>query len=205
MESNYKFIDLGDKNLSRRLAHFLDNDVDWSKYTPERAKDSIYAITNWLPKEAVASCRALMAAVDRVCNWNQVSHVMIFRVSPGIEVIHRDQEIAQVWPNIEVPVKWALNIPVTNCDDTYTAIYEALPGQQYALKPNIPGLWWESGDDNCHVYRPDQVREIDRYSFVQPVVLNTHTIHCIHNPTNQVSVRLSLRMNCNVLEKYVNL
>jgi hypothetical protein len=203
MERNYNFIDLGDDNLSRRLADFLETEVDWEQYTSEQDKDSIYAISSWLPKEAVEPCQELIDAVNRICNWDDVDHVMIFRASPGVEVIHRDEDCVYL-PDKTVPVKWALNIPVTNCENTYTAIYEALPDQQYTLKPDLSGLVWGSGDEKTHVYRSDQVREIERYNFIRPVVLNTNTIHCIHNPTNQVSVRLSLRMNCDVLEKYVN-
>jgi hypothetical protein len=206
MERNFNFIDLGDDNLSHRLADFLETEVDWEQYTPEHHKDSIYAISNWLPKEAVEPCQGLIDAVNRVCSWDDVDHVMVFRFSPGVEVIHRDEDCAYL-PDRTVPVKWHLNIPVTNCENTYTAIYEALPDQHqhYTLEPDLPGLAFESGDDgNTHVYRSDQVKEIDRYYFRRPVVLNTKTIHCVHNPTDQVSVRLSLRMNCDVLEKYVN-
>ena len=200
MKENYNFIDLGDDNLSHRLANFLATEVDWEKYSPEQDKDSI---SNWLPKEAVESCQELIDAVNRVCNWDDVDHLMLFRVSPGFEVIHRDEDFVSVLDQL-VPVKWVLNIPVTNCKNTYTAIYEALPNQHYVVEPNLPGLEWESGPGGCHIYQSDQVREIDRYYFRQPVVLNTDTIHCVHNPTDQVSVRLSLRMNCDVLEKYAN-
>lgn len=205
MEKNYNFIDLGNDNLSHRLADFLETEVDWEQYTPEHHKDSIYAISNWLPKEAVEPCQELIDAVNRVCSWDDVDHVMVFRFSPGVEVIHRDEDCAYL-PDRTVPVKWHLNIPVTNCETTYTAIYEALPDQhqQYTLEPDLPGLAWEIGDGNTHVYRSDQVKEIDRYYFRRPVVLNTKTIHCVHNPTNQVSVRMSLRMNCDVLEKYAD-
>jgi hypothetical protein len=205
MKKNYSFIDLGNDNLSRHLANFLETEVDWEQYTPDHYKDSIYAVSHWLPKEAVEPCQVLTDAVNRVCSWNDVDHVMVFRFSPGVEVIHRDEDCAYL-PDKTVPVKWHLNIPVTNCENCYTAIYEALPNQHqhYTLEPDLPGLAWEIGDGNTHVYRSDQVREIDRYYFRQPVVLNTKTIHCVHNPTNQVSVRMSLRMNCDVLEKYVN-
>jgi hypothetical protein len=203
MERNYNFIDLGDDNLSHRLADFLETEVDWKQYTPEQDKDSIYAISNWLPKEAVEPCQELIDAVNRVCSWDDVDHVMVFRVSPGVEIIHRDEDCVYL-PDRTVPVKWALNIPITNCENTYTAIYEALPDQQYTLEPDLPGLVWESSDGNTHVYRSDQVKEIDRYYFRRPVVLNTKTIHCVHNPTDQVSVRLSLRMNCDVLGKYAD-
>jgi hypothetical protein len=182
----------------------LETEVDWEQYTPDHYKDSIYAVSHWLPKEAVEPCQVLTDAMNRICNWNDVSHVMVFRISPGVEVIHRDKDCAYLSDKI-VPVKWHLNIPVTNCENCYTAFYEALPDQQYTLKPNLPGLVWDSADDNTHIYQPDQVKEIDRYYFRRPVVINSDTIHCVHNPTNQVTVRLSVRMNCDVLGKYVNL
>ena len=200
MERNYNFIDLGDDNLSHRLADFLETEVDWERHTPGQDKD---AISSWLSKEAVESCQELVDAVNRVCNWDDVDHIMIFRFSTGLELIHRDEDSVGL-PDNQTSVKYALNIPVTNCENTYTAIYEALPGQQYTTEIDIPGLEREPGPGGCHIYRSDQVKEIDRYYFLRPVVLNTNTIHCVHNPTDQVSIRMSLRMNCDVLEKYIN-
>ena len=204
MERNYSFIDLGNNNLSRQLADFLETEVDWEQHAPRKHKDSAWDSFYWLPKEAVEPCQELVDAVNRVCSWDDVDHVIVFRIDPGFECIHRD-EVRAYFPGEIVPVTWHLNIPVTNCENCYTAFYEALPDQYQHSTPTFgPEHGWEIGDGNTYNYRSDQVKEIDRYYFGRPVVMNTDSIHCVHNPTNQVTVRLSVRMSSNVLEKYVN-
>ena len=112
-------------------------------------------------------------------------YFILFNFNPGVELIHRD--------NVNHEYFWVLNIPVLNCKDTHTSVYELLPGEQEYTKHETYGYTsWQS----------NQIKEIDRLHLTQPMIFDMSTIHCVHNPTNQPRLSLSIRTNCDLLEKY---
>ena len=85
--------------------------------------------------------------------------------------------------------KWAINIPIKNCENSYTVFYSA--PQKVIDKKR---------DRNAHgnlvqkiEFSPDEITEIDRVESDVPYYCNTKIIHSGANPTNDVRILLSLR------------
>jgi hypothetical protein len=187
---NFIPVDLGDSNLSNSIA----------KYVAEHPRLSLHIgspeLTLIEPLDSYENCKPLVDAVSRICSWQDIFYIFFVSNNPGVEFIHRDSDEHEYF--------WALNIPILNCKDTYTSFYEPLPGEQ-GIVP-APEQHAESnvgvGAGGYTQWQPNQVKEIDRMYFTQPVLFNMATIHCIHNPTNQPRVSMSIRMKCDLLEKY---
>ena len=96
-------------------------------------------------------------------------HTSIVRIglivvnSPKL-VIHSD------WP----ATGYALNIPVLNCENTYTAWYDAKP-TNYKAKDYSTNSWSTVGDSP--LYNNDEATEIDRIESNKPHWINVHVPH----------------------------
>ena len=184
-------MDLGDPDLSNNIA----------KYVAEHPRLSGHAGSVTVPAfieslDCYESCKPLVDAVNRICSWQDVLYIMFINVNPGTSPIHQDSLTHHDY-------FWALNIPILNCKDSCTLFFEPLPREQ-GIVPSLEiaessvGI----GADGYRLWQPNQVKEIDRMHLTQPMLFNISSIHCVHNPTNQPRLSLSIRMNCDILEKY---
>jgi hypothetical protein len=187
---NFIPVDPGDPDLSNKIAKYILEHPRLSAHigSPEIA---------WVePLASYEDCKPLVDAVNRICSWQDIFYILYISTDPGVEFIHRDSDEHEYF--------WALNIPILNCNDAYTSFYEPLPGEQGI----VPGVEQHAqsnvGADagGYTLWQSHQVKEIDRMYLTQPMLFNMATIHGIHNPTNQPRVSISIRMNCDIMEKY---
>ena len=172
-------VDLGDTDLSNKIAKHVAEHPRLSGHVGSSEHVLIESL------DCYESCNPLVDAVNQICPWQDVIYIILFNFNPGVEIIHRD--------NVNHEYFWVLNIPVLNCKDTHTSVYELLPGEQEYTKHETYGYTsWQS----------NQIKEIDRLHLTQPMIFDMSTIHCVHNPTNQPRLSLSIRTNCDLLEKY---
>lgn len=187
---NFIPVDLGNPDLSNNIAKYVLEHPRLSAHigSPEIA---------WVePLTSYEDCKPLIDAVNRICSWQDISYILYISTNPGVEFIHRDSENHAYF--------WALNIPILNCKDAYTSFYEPLPGEQGIVPADEQHAESNVGDGagGYTLWQPNQVKEIDRMYLTQPMLFNMATIHCVHNPTNQPRVSISIRMKCNLLHNY---
>ena len=85
--------------------------------------------------------------------------------------------------------RWALNLPILNCDQSYTIWYDA------ERKGNVSNVIVEGQETAATYvrYRADTAREIDRVCSDVPVWVNVHTPHAAINLSKHTRMLLSLR------------
>jgi hypothetical protein len=176
---NFIPIDFQDSKLSDKIAKYITEHASFSTYI----KASPLIVVDLTSYE---NCRPLVDAVNQICSWQDINYILFLNARPGLEIIHQD--------SAEHEYYWALNIPILNCKDTYTSIYDPLPGEQ--------GITVSKDDGGYILWQKNQVKEIDRMYLTQPMIFNIASIHCIHNSSDQPRVSISIRMKCDLLEKY---
>jgi hypothetical protein len=81
--------------------------------------------------------------------------------------------------------KYSLNIPVYNCEKTYTVFYKIKEGAQ--LEKKSAGINYYNG------YKESDVEEIDRIYLNKAAFFNTQVPHSAINPTNEPRIILTMR------------
>ena len=142
---NFIPVDLGDPNLSDKIARYVLKHPQLSKHI-----GSPTAVLSE-PVSSYRLCKPLVDAVNRICSWSDIYYIMFFSFSPGVEIIHQDHDH---------DYKWALNIPIINCAETYTAFYDPLPGETWALPTTEQSV--ESGVGGYMTWRKDQIKEVEQ-------------------------------------------
>lgn len=146
-----------------------------------------------MPPDFYKSIVPLVQAVETVRPWSDVEYIAIIKTVPGIIDIHVDTDVEYIVQGRYVPgppeAKWALNIPIANCDDTYTCVYKLKPGRQArrAVHPINKFLH--------NVYVLEDLDEVGRYYLHSAAFFNTSEIHRPVNNTDQDRVVLSIRFN----------
>lgn len=169
---NYKFLELPKLNVIQRRVwnDWLHMDIDDDRFWPQDKKD-------W------EHYTELVEAVETVMDWGKVWYVALVTVNPGSRLpIHTDGG------ENDKRNPYALNIPIHNCDKTYTPFYRLLD-PDYKPKPTTTF----SKNDLYLDYPEDQVEEVDRMYLTQPAYFRHQMIHSVINPTNQLRVALSVR------------
>lgn len=92
----------------------------------------------------------------------------------------------------------ALNFGISNYENTYTGVYEELPGNKL-LDSVLP--------NGIHYYRYERhdvaaFKEVDRFNLTKPVLFYVNKPHCPVNTTNEDRISLSLRFTRNPVELY---
>jgi hypothetical protein len=166
---HYKFIDLPNLNLiAERIL----------KHTPDDYKQKDMYKT--LPVDFFTACKPLVDAVETIKPWSDIFSIGMITVKPHSKLpIHTD--LGQV-----METKYALNIPIYNCEKPYTVFYRP--------KDNIipREAFQEHGDSFTH-YRDDEVIEIGRMHLYKAAFFNTQIPHGIVNPTDESRIIISLR------------
>jgi hypothetical protein len=204
MDMNYQYfksVDLpGIDTISQEVQNLLANSDE-----PEIKHGKRYRFWG-LDPVLFESCATMVHTVEQICSWREVKYVAIVTTPPGMGNIHSDYSpFSQIVPvhlrkakmkntgTLEPP--WALNFPITNCDESFTAYYKLKPGRtaniRYVAESALPLI----------TYDLDDVEEVDRfYMNGRAAIFNTQEIHCAHNPTPQDRVVMTVRFNTNLAD-----
>jgi len=186
---NFIPVDLGDPDLSEKLARYILKHPQLSAQVGSSTVGSYRSPTDF------KLCTPLVEAVNKICSWSDISYIALFNFNTDVLIIHQDT------PH---DYKWALNIPILNCADTYTAFYEPLSLNNFRMPTveEIKQVGSEGAEEQIKLWPEDQVKEIDRMYLTQPVLFNISSIHGVHNHTGLPRVSCSIRANCDLEEKY---
>jgi hypothetical protein len=97
--------------------------------------------------------------------------------------------IAVLEPYVNMPIhtdtgshNFSLNIPIQNCDNTWTVWYETEQVPIYIDKPSH------------YQYSADLCKEIGRIEMSNPYIINTDIPHAAYNPNNSTRILLAVRL-----------
>jgi len=168
---HYKFIDLpGLELIQERI---------W-KNIPQSIKDDNTFIS--CPVDEFKRCTPLIQAVETIKPWVEVCQIGIVVVAPNNQIpVHTDLG------EHNVVNKYALNIPIHNCDIPHTSFYQILPGAESRVV-DAP-----HGKDYLTLYSKEHLKEIGRMWLYKPAFFNTQVPHGIINPTNEPRIAISIR------------
>lgn len=160
--------------LSERILTILPKQVMYG---------SIFA--EYDPNDFLQQVPGLVESVELVRPWNELSTVALITQYPGVFwPIHVDGKSDDSCPEV------AFNIPVVNCEDCYSIIYERVNDAQpnFTLTPKT--------DQPYRTFELDQVKKIATINYKNhAVLLNTAKPHTIINPTNRPRIVASFRWN----------
>ena len=171
---NYKFIELPKLDVIQRRVwnDWLHMDIDDDRFWPQDKAD-------W------EHYTELVEAVETIMEWGKVHYVALVTVNPGSRLpIHTDGG------GNDRRHPYAVNIPIHNCDKTYTPFYECIDAK---YDPKFTNTF--NASDSYFNYPEHAVKEIDRMYLTQPAYFRHQTIHSVINPTSEIRVALSVRFN----------
>ncbi len=122
----------------------------------------------------------------RQYNWhNKVKSIGIFALTPDSDFpIHHDS----------TGDKYSLNIPIQNCNNTYTLFYESEipPSEQYRYDPvkNHRQSYWQYDSSRC--------KEIARIEMSRPHLIDVSGPHNVINPTNKTRIIMLVRLSTDI-------
>jgi hypothetical protein len=164
----YKYIDIPYlEDIQRIIPKYLPELYKTeSKFTPESP-------------EPFSKCWQLVKAIETLTPWSNVQGIVIIScsITPPFD-IHTDN----------YDTTYALNIPLLNCEDSYTLFYKVKDGQVPVSKAveqthNLPYTF----------YRPDQVEVIDKMYLHKAALFNVNVPHKPVTETDSVRLILSVR------------
>jgi len=236
MDINYIPVDLGDPDISSKIATYLLEDPVMSvEYNLWNLPSTNSMLT--FPALYWKNCTPLVNAVNQLCSWENITHIQLTKFLPDPVPVraHQDKTNSSQPPISGDCYPFALNFPILNCepDVSYVAFYDPLPGQtcnwpdlleQSESYPTMLFLsnryiilnpdgtsdllgpdWSGPGRLASTSWRFDQITEIDRLytpNPYQPVLFNISTIHAAIPVSNLVPLWLSVRVDCDLVEKY---
>jgi hypothetical protein len=171
---HYKFIDLPNLDLiAQRILKHVPEDYK---------KKNIYKS---LPIEIFTACTPLVEAVETIKPWSDLEYIAMIVALPDIEMpIHTDLG------STLVENKYALNIPIYNCEKPYTAFFR--------VKDHISGVERthaaiETPSSNYLHYNETDVVEIGRMHLYKAAFFNTQVPHTVINTTDDLRIIISIR------------
>lgn len=178
MKPYYEYIDIPNlKQLSKNLLFAMPTEVKHG---------TIFA--EYDPNEFLKDVPGLIEAVELVRPWDELSGVALITQYPNKEwPIHIDGDVDLVFGV-------ALNIPVFNCENCYSIMYEELSNSTAETVPSPKtGLPYR-------MFRPEDVRQVDVVNYKNhAVLLNTAKPHSIVNPTHLPRIVASFRFKPPIL------
>lgn len=93
--------------------------------------------------------------------------------------IHRDFRLGDCFPHL------AIQIPLTNCEGSITSFWES-------SAPRPKRLSTPNGHSYEH-YEESTCTKLSEFKLTSPVLFDTHILHSVDNPTNEVRQAISLR------------
>jgi len=104
---------------------------------------------------------------------------------PMCPFIHIDAKDEEEWEETQFDPVSAFNIPLENCENSFTTFYEiideSLPHVYY------PNFYLCGGVD------PKNVKEVERFTLVQPAVIRVNVPHAVLNPTDNIRQVVTFR------------
>ena len=169
---HYKFIDL--PNLKEIQEKILRN-------LPQDLKNRTLYIT--LPTNAFETCVPLVHAVETIKPWSDIDKIGLVVCQPNIKIpIHIDlgEQI--------IKHKFAINIPIYNCEKPYTAFYISLLEDQ-------GDVYVQPHGDSLIRYDESIMQEIARMHLYKSAIFNTQVPHGITNLTDEPRIAVSIRFS----------
>jgi hypothetical protein len=179
MKPYYEYIDIPNlKQLSKNLLLAMPRKV---------RSESIFA--SYDPNEFLKDVPGLIDAVELVRPWEECSEVALITHHPDLInwPIHVDGA-----GDLRFGV--ALNIPVFNCENCYSIMYEEIdrPASRLVLTPDTVLPY--------RMFNPEDVRQVDTVNYKgHAVLLNTEKPHTIVNPTHLPRIVASFRFTPPIL------
>lgn len=136
------------------------------------------------PNDFLKAVPGLVEAVELIGPWDQLCVVSLIAQHPkAVWPIHVDGDNHNVRPGV------AFNIPVYNCENCYTVMYESIDNVQ-------PVSTLTPTNNPYKIFELDQVKEVAVINYQNHAVLiNTAKPHTIVNPTNRPRIVASFRWN----------
>ena len=168
----YKFINL--PNVDKI------GEIIW-RNLPDEIKFTSVSIYKTVDMALFYKCKPLVEAVETIRPWNELDQIAIVVVKPhGRIPIHTDLG------EYTIPTKYALNFPIFNTDNCYTAFYK--------LNKDVEGpIKYQDHGDPYVSYRDEDVEEIDRMFLTNTAFFNTQVLHSVVNLTDQPRCAITLR------------
>jgi hypothetical protein len=174
MKPYFEYVDIPDlANLSRNLLMAMPKEVKYG---------TIFA--EYDPNKFLKDVPGLVDAVKLIRPWEELSVVALITQYPNTDCpIHVDGFAEE---NIGV----ALNIPVFNCENCYSIIYDPIgdsfPSDARTLVTDLP----------LRQFRPSQVKEVATITYKgHAVLINTSKPHTVVNPTLVPRIVASFRFS----------
>lgn len=117
--------------------------------------------------------------IETFCPWNNIHNVALISVRPN--------DVLPLHTDFMVPSRYALNIPVFNCEKTYTVFYQAEEGYEPEFLKNV--------EAPRYLFDRSRVKEVGRLFLTQPALFDTQTPHEVVNNTEDYRIILSVRFN----------
>ena len=111
----------------------------------------------------------------------KIEKAVLIQVAPFSNCpIHADHPV-----DIEVKCKLALNIPLENCENSVTRLWD-IAGQHTEVK-------YTSNNARYHYYDPALCKKITEFHLTEPVLFDTTVPHSVHNMSDKWRRAISLR------------
>lgn len=109
----------------------------------------------------------------------EVQRFVLIQVEPNaIGRIHTD------WRPTDYGYQLALQIPLVNCENTITKLWES---------DYIPPTQYTANGQPYNYYDPDRCKKVTEFKLVQPTIFRTDVPHSVDNPTNLTRKAISIR------------
>jgi hypothetical protein len=165
---NYQYVDI--PNLDEISKQILEKIPDFHK------DNSAYKSYS---KKYFGEIEILKKSVETLKPWNEIFDVAVVSTKQNSKLpIHIDYGPVE-------KIKYSLNIPVYNCEKTYTVFYKIKEGVQPTKK--------SAGINDYNGYKASDAEEIDRIYLNKAAFLNTQIPHSAINPTNEPRIILTIR------------
>ena len=223
MDSNYIPINLGDPDISSKIAQFIADTPDIATQLDAWNSGVFDQPAYFCHIDVWKNCAPLMDAITQLCSWEDVNHICLhfFREPvahqsktnfPSLKILEHCDSFQMIFPVLH----W-------ESDQHYMAFYNPLPGQeeQWDQSENaidffptimcVTDDFWsnETFITGYVTWLDSQITEIDRVSTVdpyQPFLHNMESIWAVHkiNENTPGTVFLTVRVNagCNLVERY---
>jgi len=140
-------------------------------------------VFNVLPKEYFEELNSVRSAVELIKPWSEVAGVCVITTMPN------DHTPIHVDGNGTKKDGFGFNIPVHNCEDCYTVVYDV----KGSATPSDPFSTPTFGHP-YQIFEPEEVVEVDRLYYKDcGFLINTDKPHKVVNPTDKPRIVASFR------------
>jgi hypothetical protein len=160
-----------------------------AKKVLEKIPDEVKTSTTVAPQDCdmFKDIPELVQAVELFKSWDELYNICIGYTLPNYrQVIHIDSYTHSIGMD-STTSKYALNIPIFNCDNSYTCWYK----HKDPLNPKV--IEWHHAGSTTYVYPFDDMIECDRVYWTKPLWFNILEPHCGFNYTDKERIMISVR------------